>query len=98
MTSQITSNSDFNKDDLIEDYESMPASASLSTHMMAGAMAGMMEHVVMYPLDSVKVWLLFNFHIHQLNDLFFFSKRLGCKRCDQIQELLIDQLWKASTK
>ena len=36
------------------DYESLPSS-NVGTHMMAGAMAGMMEHVLMYPLDSVKV-------------------------------------------
>lgn len=38
----------------VETYESLPTS-SVGTHMMAGAMAGMMEHVIMYPLDSVKV-------------------------------------------
>jgi hypothetical protein len=36
------------------DYESLPTS-DVRTHMLAGAMAGVMEHVVMYPLDSVKV-------------------------------------------
>ncbi|XP_019412120.1 PREDICTED: mitoferrin-1 isoform X1 [Crocodylus porosus] len=37
-----------------EDYESLPTSASPSTHMVAGAVAGIMEHTVMYPVDSVK--------------------------------------------
>lgn len=37
------------------DYESLPAHASLSTHMTAGAVAGVLEHTVMYPVDSVKV-------------------------------------------
>ncbi|KFV65262.1 Mitoferrin-1, partial [Dryobates pubescens] len=37
-----------------EDYESLPSGASLGTHMMAGAVAGIMEHTVMYPVDSVK--------------------------------------------
>ena len=37
-----------------DEYESLPTS-SVATHMTAGAMAGMMEHVIMYPLDSVKV-------------------------------------------
>lgn len=37
-----------------EDYESLPTN-NVSTHMTAGAMAGVMEHCVMYPLDSVKV-------------------------------------------
>lgn len=38
----------------VDEYESLPTT-SVTTHMMAGAMAGMMEHVLMYPLDSVKV-------------------------------------------
>lgn len=38
-----------------EDYETLPTSASVSTHMTAGAMAGILEHSLMYPLDSVKV-------------------------------------------
>lgn len=37
-----------------EDYETLP-SASVGVHMTAGAFAGIMEHCVMYPLDSVKV-------------------------------------------
>ncbi|XP_044293216.1 mitoferrin-1 isoform X1 [Varanus komodoensis] len=37
-----------------EDYESLPLSASLGTHMTAGAVAGILEHTVMYPVDSVK--------------------------------------------
>ncbi|KFM78170.1 Mitoferrin-2, partial [Stegodyphus mimosarum] len=36
-----------------DDYEHLPNS-SVSTHMVAGAFAGIMEHCVMYPLDSVK--------------------------------------------
>lgn len=34
-------------------YESLPTS-SVAVHMTAGAFAGIMEHCVMYPLDSVK--------------------------------------------
>lgn len=37
------------------DYEGLPETSSASTHMMAGAAAGVMEHCVMYPLDCVKV-------------------------------------------
>ncbi|XP_078522707.1 mitoferrin-1 isoform X1 [Lissotriton helveticus] len=37
-----------------DEYESLPASASLGTHMTAGAVAGVLEHTVMYPVDSVK--------------------------------------------
>lgn len=36
------------------DYESLPTE-KLSTHLMAGAAAGMMEHCAMYPVDCVKV-------------------------------------------
>lgn len=36
-----------------EVYETLPTS-SVSVHMTAGAFAGIMEHCVMYPLDSVK--------------------------------------------
>ncbi|XP_076643927.1 mitoferrin-1 isoform X1 [Halictus rubicundus] len=36
-----------------EIYESLPTS-SMVVHMTAGAFAGIMEHCVMYPLDSVK--------------------------------------------
>lgn len=37
-----------------EDYESLPTT-NVQSHMVAGAAAGVMEHCVMYPLDSVKV-------------------------------------------
>lgn len=37
-----------------DDYETLPTNNVL-THMTAGAIAGVMEHCVMYPLDSVKV-------------------------------------------
>uniref|UniRef100_U5ETE7 Putative mitochondrial carrier protein mrs3/4 n=1 Tax=Corethrella appendiculata TaxID=1370023 RepID=U5ETE7_9DIPT len=36
-----------------DDYEQLPTT-SVSTNMTAGAIAGVMEHCVMYPLDSVK--------------------------------------------
>lgn len=37
-----------------DDYEVLP-STSVSVNMTAGAIAGVLEHCVMYPLDSVKV-------------------------------------------
>lgn len=37
-----------------DDYESLPTT-SVSINMTAGALAGILEHIVMYPLDSVKV-------------------------------------------
>lgn len=36
-----------------DDYEALPTN-DIATHMTAGAIAGVMEHCVMYPLDSVK--------------------------------------------
>lgn len=36
-----------------DDYESLPTS-SVRIHMTAGAVAGIMEHCIMYPVDSVK--------------------------------------------
>lgn len=37
-----------------DEYESLPTT-SVAVHMTAGALAGIMEHCVMYPFDSVKV-------------------------------------------
>lgn len=37
------------------EYESLPETVSTSTHMIAGAVAGVLEHCVMYPIDCVKV-------------------------------------------
>ncbi|XP_027716698.1 mitoferrin-2 isoform X1 [Vombatus ursinus] len=36
------------------DYEALPAGATVTTHMVAGAVAGILEHCVMYPVDCVK--------------------------------------------
>lgn len=41
-----------------DEYETIPSS-NVTDHMMAGAIAGIMEHCVMYPLDSVKVSVRF---------------------------------------
>lgn len=41
--------------DAIEiDYEALPQDASLTAHLTAGAFAGIMEHTVMFPIDSIK--------------------------------------------
>ncbi|OQV17081.1 Mitoferrin-1 [Hypsibius exemplaris] len=40
--------------DPLGDYEALPLNVSPYTHMGAGALAGIMEHCVMYPVDSVK--------------------------------------------
>lgn len=37
------------------DYERLPQGAATGTHMLAGSVAGIMEHCVMYPIDCVKV-------------------------------------------
>ena len=36
------------------DYEALPANAGLAVNMMAGALAGISEHAVMFPVDSIK--------------------------------------------
>jgi hypothetical protein len=38
----------------MDDYETLPNS-SVIVNMLAGAVAGITEHTVMYPLDSIKV-------------------------------------------
>lgn len=40
-----------------EDYEALPSSSGPLTHMSAGAIAGILEHCVMYPVDAVKTRL-----------------------------------------
>uniref|UniRef100_UPI00398EB9B5 mitoferrin-1-like n=1 Tax=Pristiophorus japonicus TaxID=55135 RepID=UPI00398EB9B5 len=35
-------------------YEALPVGVSLRTHMMAGSVAGILEHSLMFPIDSVK--------------------------------------------
>ena len=42
------------KDPIEIDYESLPEDASLVAHLAAGALAGIMEHTVMFPIDSLK--------------------------------------------
>lgn len=38
-----------------DDYESLPETTKLSINLFAGACAGIMEHIVMYPVDTIKV-------------------------------------------
>ena len=45
------------------EYESLPPTSSMSTHMLAGAAAGIMEHCVMYPVDCVKVRVYLNCYL-----------------------------------
>ena len=55
-TPRIALNSDRKSIMNFEDYETLPTN-SVATNMSAGAIAGVMEHCVMYPMDSVKVIL-----------------------------------------
>lgn len=43
----------------IEDYEQLET-PSISINMTAGALAGILEHCIMYPMDSVKVFIIWN--------------------------------------
>lgn len=57
-----------------DDYEMLPTH-SVAVHMVAGAAAGIMEHCVMYPIDSVKVifykFLFIRFFVIS-NGIFYF--------------------------
>lgn len=57
-----------------DDYESLPSTSPLPQHMFAGACAGIMEHIVMYPVDCVKV----SFVNSTFNSLF--KTRMQCLR------------------
>ncbi|XP_068183837.1 mitoferrin-2 [Antennarius striatus] len=45
---------DAQTEDCEPDYEGLPRGASTRTHMLAGAVAGIMEHCLMFPIDCVK--------------------------------------------
>lgn len=47
-----------------DDYEQLPT-PSTATNMIAGGAAGILEHCVMYPMDSIKV-IITIFHIVRL--------------------------------
>lgn len=42
-----------------DEYESLPEYATPADHMVAGALAGIAEHCIIYPVDVVKVSHLF---------------------------------------
>lgn len=49
------------------DYEGLPQGVATSTHMLAGSVAGIMEHCLMYPIDCVKVSKqIYSYIIHRL--------------------------------
>lgn len=49
-----------------DDYESLPNAPSLAVTMFAGASAGILEHISMYPVDTIKVA---SSKVNQLNNL-----------------------------
>lgn len=58
------------------DYEALPENASLTACLLAGAFAGVAEHAVMYPVDSIKVnirLLTFSFFLSFLYTCFVLS-------------------------
>jgi hypothetical protein len=38
------------------DYEALPTT-SVKVQLLAGAIAGIAEHTIIYPIDAIKVWL-----------------------------------------
>ena len=48
------------------DFEGKREDTTFFIHMMAGSVAGLMEHVALYPIDTIKVKIIFN-----KNDLYF---------------------------
>ena len=52
------------------DYETLPENSSLTANLIAGALAGIGEHTIMYPVDSVKVCSVFNQFCMYFYDLY----------------------------
>lgn len=52
LTSSVSGATTYN--DEYDEFESLPPTVSPLTHMAAGAMAGIVEHTAMYPIDSIK--------------------------------------------
>lgn len=52
--------------ELIEiDYESLPESTPLSSQLLAGAFAGIMEHSIMFPIDAIKTRMQSNLSLNK---------------------------------
>lgn len=45
--------------DIGHDYESLGANSTMGQNAIAGALAGIGEHCVMYPVDSIRVSFFF---------------------------------------
>ncbi|KAK9457859.1 mitochondrial carrier domain-containing protein [Dipodascopsis uninucleata] len=52
MVKEPTPSADDDDDEY--DYEALPRNTPLSSNLVAGAFAGIMEHTVMYPVDAIK--------------------------------------------
>ena len=61
------------------EYESLPTE-KVSVHLMAGAIAGVMEHCVMYPVDSVKVHKITKSRLFVYFDFVYGLKYQCCTR------------------
>lgn len=62
-----------------DDYEQLPT-PSVATNMIAGAAAGVLEHCVMYPMDSIKVnHRSVPENVSKFLRLFFILKWTGCR-------------------
>lgn len=40
------------------EFEGERGELSLHVHMIAGSFAGLMEHVVLFPVDTIKVYII----------------------------------------
>jgi len=46
------------------DYESLPPLSPLPTHLLAGALAGIAEHTVLFPIDTIKTRQQYSHFLH----------------------------------
>lgn len=60
------------------DYESLGQSSTMAQNATAGALAGIAEHCLMYPVDSIKVRTFFFFR--GTDAVVFFAHSSGCYR------------------
>nr|CAB3266181.1 mitoferrin-1 [Phallusia mammillata] len=66
-----------------DDYDALPVDWPMSTHMLAGAAAGIMEHATMYPVDCIKTQMqsIRSVYYSGLRDAFVtISQREGARR------------------